>query len=320
MTTFNHLLEHILELIDTEAVQQNQELYQILEQKSEVLFACTLEDPLTSEDLKFYNYTLKLLDQTGKVRSIVLKQLQQSQTLPMQKQFTPTISLPPITLIITPILQLTPVTIPGCAFGKAKWATHFGDIGVEPPLPSNINQILQGPCPIWPGKIVQETHILVLIPATVNGQPFTLKSLRELIQHPLTGPVGEYSYLDLGEYQDAAVGQSYWVLMSRDVLEGSRNQGFQTQFAQVKALAESSSMAYDAPKVLEAATCILMHHVSTGQKLFADRPYTYTRCQEFYKDGWKLIVGGFTHVGLFISIDGHVSDVLALGIAACRKL
>jgi hypothetical protein len=323
MITFNHLLEHILELLDIEVVQQNPQLHQMLEQKSEVLFACTLEDSLTPEDLKFYNYTLKLLDQTGKVRSVVLKQLQQSQTPPStpptQKQFTPTISLPPSTPIITPVLQPTPITIPAYAFGKAKWATHFGDIGVEPTLPSNINQILQGPCPIWPGKTVQETYILVLIPATVNGQPFTLTTLGELIKNSKTGPATQYRYFNLGEYRDAPVNQSYWTLMSKDVIDGSRKQNYKTQFAQVAALAQSTGIAHVVPKVLEAATCILLHHVSTGQKIFTDSPYTYTCCQEFYsvKNEWKLVVGGFSSGGLGVSFGNFGTE--SRGVGVCRK-
>ena len=66
--------------------------------------------------------------------------------------------------------------------------------GVEPPLPPDIHQILASPCPIWPGKTIQETHMLTLIPATVNNQPFTLKTLGELIKQPKTGPATQFKY------------------------------------------------------------------------------------------------------------------------------
>ena len=114
--------------------------------------------------------------------------------------------------------------------------------------------------------------MLILIPATVNNQPFTLKTLGELIKQPKTGPATQFKSLYLGEYQDNPVPQSYWILMSQDVLEGSRNQTYKTQFDQVATLAKKTGIPYAAPKVLEAATCILMHHVSTGQKLYTDRP------------------------------------------------
>ena len=35
-------------------------------------------------------------------------------------------------------------------FGKEKWKKYFGDIGTEPPLPSNIEEILESHVPIFP--------------------------------------------------------------------------------------------------------------------------------------------------------------------------
>ncbi len=84
--------------------------------------------------------------------------------------------------------------VPSMAFGKALWAQYFGDIGVEPPLPPHINAILQSPCPYWSGKKVEETHLLVLIPQTVNGKPLTLRSLGELVKSPKQGTSSQYRH------------------------------------------------------------------------------------------------------------------------------
>ncbi|MCB1075385.1 MAG: hypothetical protein KDK59_07605, partial [Simkania sp.] len=73
------------------------------------------------------------------------------------------------------------------AFGKAKWEKFFGDTGIEPPLPLNINEILNSPCPFWSGKKVRETHVLILVPRTVSGNPFCLDTLCELIKNPKSG-------------------------------------------------------------------------------------------------------------------------------------
>ncbi len=208
------------------------------------------------------------------------------------------------------------------AFGPKEWFIHFGaHLRNVPRLPSNIAEILNSSCPIWPSKKVHETHLLTLIPDTINNQPFTLKTLGKLIQQPKTGPATQFEYLDLGEYHDNPVTRSYWVLMSRDVLEGSRNKSYQTQFDQVDSLAQKTDVPYAAPKVLEAATCILMHHISTGQKLYTDSPWMYTRCQEFHtqKKDWKLLVGGFGAGGLAVSDASGwgVSDFV--GVSVCRK-
>ena len=49
-------------------------------------------------------------------------------------------------------LRLRRLGIYDYAFGKAKWTKYFGDIGKEPSLPSDIYQLVNGPCPIWEGK------------------------------------------------------------------------------------------------------------------------------------------------------------------------
>ena len=69
---------------------------------------------------------------------------------------------------------LTKTIFRNTALGKKEWEKYFGDIGIEPPLPSNIEDILNEPCSFWPDKKIKETHLLVLIPNTVNGKPFTI--------------------------------------------------------------------------------------------------------------------------------------------------
>jgi hypothetical protein len=206
------------------------------------------------------------------------------------------------------------------AFGPKEWFIHFGThLRNVPRLPPNIAEILQGSCPIWPGKTVEQTHMLVLIPATINSQPFTLEKLGELVQNPKTGPTTKYKYLNLGEYQDNPVSQPYWFLMSQDILEGSRSKNYKTQFEQVAIFAKKTGIAYNVPTVLEAATCVFMHHVSNGKKLYGDKPWTYTRCQEFYdkKKEWKLVVGGFASGGLVVYNDYYVYG--SSGVGAGRK-
>ena len=76
------------------------------------------------------------------------------------------------------------ITLPEMAFGKAKWERYFGDVGVEPPLPKDIVEVLKSPCPYWGGRRVEETHLLVLIPQSVNGRSFTIGTLGEMIKSP----------------------------------------------------------------------------------------------------------------------------------------
>jgi tetratricopeptide (TPR) repeat protein len=185
------------------------------------------------------------------------------------------------------------------AFGKAKWEQYFGDIGVEPPLPKDIEQILSASCPFWPSKKVHETHFLVLIPQTVNGQPLTLKTLVELVKKPLTGNAIKCESFYPREYTDPAGPFSHWVLMTHDVIEGSCGKSYPDQQA---LLSQKGHGVYVVPPILDAAICISMKYVQSGTRLDSNKPYTLlTRCQEKYLDTYgkeQMTVEGFASDGL----------------------
>ncbi len=207
--------------------------------------------------------------------------------------------------------------LPSCAFGATEWKKYFGDVGVEPPLPKDIDRILSSPCPFWPSKKVQETHLLVLVPQTVSGKPLNLKTLGELVKKPFQGPAAQYRFFDIGEYIDPAAPSSHWVLMTRDVIEGScgRKKTYQDQ---QKLLNQKGHGDYAVPTVLDATVCIFMEHVRSGTRLYSDSPWTCTRCQEKYDAGWQLVVGGFfASGGLGISNGGWGAGTI--GIGGCRR-
>ncbi len=214
--------------------------------------------------------------------------------------------------------------LPPIAFGAAKWTTYFGHVGIEPPLPADIYQILSAPCPFWPEKRVYETHLLILIPATVNGRPFTLNSLSELIQKPHGGgKATRYNdYWDpiKKEYGNIAPAASYWMLITKDVIPESRSKTYDTQKQRLATYNQKSQLPYEIPHLLESATSILMEHVQSGTWLYSNNPITYTRCQErvFYYPDWPLVVGGFAAGGLDVrnfNDDEYGHD----GVSGCRK-
>lgn len=203
-------------------------------------------------------------------------------------------------------------------FGVTKWATYFGDVGAEPPLPPTIHQILSSPCPIWPDKTVQETHLLVLIPQTINGNPLNLKTIGELIKTPKQGHATQYRTFQLGEYLDPPAGASHWVLMTRDVIPGSRHKRYHEQQLLVRQLPPQPFASYQVPNVLDAVVCVLMEYVQSGKRLLGNAPWVYTRCQEkFNNNDWQLIVGGFSEEGLGICNLG--AGPASRGMAAVRK-
>ena len=203
------------------------------------------------------------------------------------------------------------------------WERYFGEVGVTPPLPANIEEIMNSPCPFfstfWNKKQIKETHLLALIPSHVAGKPLTLDYLGELIKSPKGGG-HKTQYRSYWDAAREAIGsqspeRSYWVLMTRDVLDGSRNKSYKGQSALV-----ARHRGYTVPGALEAAVVVLLHHVRKGERLYSDRPRTFTRCQENVQN-YQLIVGGFSSRGLDVIDDyyDYYSDDLDFGVAVLRK-
>jgi hypothetical protein len=209
------------------------------------------------------------------------------------------------------------------AFGAKAWSRYFGEVSMEPFLPSDIDAILRGPCPFWAGKSVKDTHLLALIPSRVAGKPFSLNLLGELIEHPKGGghPT-QYDCYDL-DVQAAlgaqSAGGSYWVLMTRQVLQGSKSKNYASQKALIAAHSSENGLPYKLPGALEAVTVILSHYVRTGERLYSDSPLTYTRCQELVYNQYPVSVGGFASGGLLIH--NYYSDFYDydVGVASLRK-
>jgi hypothetical protein len=229
----------------------------------------------------------------------------------------------PRSMINIQVEILVETSIPAMAIGPKEWKQYFGEVDAAPPLPANIDEILNGSCPFWRGKLVKDTHLLVLVPATVDGKHFTLDLLGELIKSPQGGGsktkyrcYGSYVKNELGA---KSPGSSYWVLMTRDVLPGSWGKTYDAQKALVAAHASRLGLPYEMPDALSAATAILVHHARTGERLYKDAPSTYTRCQErVLRNKYPVVVGGFPSKGLDVihNLSGLCDDG---GVSCLRK-
>ncbi len=113
-------------------------------------------------------------------------------------------------------------------------------------LPPNIYEILKGRCPMSSSEErVGETHKLMRIPKTMNGQPLTLKSfgnfIKPLFPHSNTGYEGQ----SFNEHGNTPIRNSYWVLMmDRKVSEKDMD----TKLFPLH--------GYEAPRMIEAVFCI----------------------------------------------------------------
>lgn len=225
-------------------------------------------------------------------------------------------------------------SFPGCLFGVEEWTQHLGVVA-KISLPEGMLAILNQPCPITPGKKVGETHMLTLIPDSVNNKPLTLNSLGRLLkekrasQGKVTGYYQINTAISAGQ-GDKIAGPSHYVLMTKGVLPGSRGKRYALNQAMGKSYAENQAMvkaipgtsgAYEVPSALSAATCIFMNYLaSSGTRLFSDDPWTFTRCQEQVQND-SIVVGGFIQFGLTISYSSVYDCGYGnyCGVAALRK-
>ena len=206
---------------------------------------------------------------------------------------------------------------PGCLVGALEWTVCVGAVE-KLPLPEGMLEILSQPCPVLGGRKVGETHVLVLIPEKVNGQPLTLNSFEKLVsryfqKRPLMG----FKSPIAAEYGDTPSGPAHYVLLTKNVLPGSRNLWIEDSQKMVSTVANRSHFPYEVPHVLEAVVCICMNFFALGTRLFGEAPSTYTRCQEQILNKYKVIVGYFTERGLLVRLsEGREESV---GVAALRR-
>lgn len=195
--------------------------------------------------------------------------------------------------------------LPNFAFGKQKWEKHLGDVDIEPQLPSNIENILDSPCPFWENMKIRETHFLVLIPQVVDGKPFNLNLLKKLIEKPRLGfptKFGGYNCDVKEAYGNRSLLSTYWILMTYNILPNSLKKTYKEQKALLKKAKKIEGISYTFPKTLEAATAILVQYVERGKRFFTDENFcTYTRCQEKVEKKGPITIGGFGKFGIDIS-------------------
>jgi len=199
---------------------------------------------------------------------------------------------------------------PAEAFGAEQWMWYHGEVGEEPLLPWNIEEILNARCAFWKKMNMKGSHILMLMPETVNGAAYTLNLLEFLIMNCKNATRRTklaYYWEELKrQIGNEPVKESYWVLMSRFPLPGTRSKTFEMQKAWLnKQTAEMNRLIgaeASVPTVLEGATCLLMEYAKTGKKLYPSKDNLFMTCA-------NMINGAETHIGCFDEKEGfHIGN------------
>lgn len=214
----------------------------------------------------------------------------------------------------------------GPIFGEEEWNSLCGRVAPAPPLPLEFPVIWNGPCPIYPGKKVCETHRLVYLPAKVDDKPLTIRSFGEYAKryYPKTSERGGYFFPIAGaSVTDKPIDKAGWVLMTKSVLPGSRNRTYEQQEKMVSSLVSKEQPVYEIPETIEAVVCILTHYFTSRKTKGIFKEHNYTRCRDVIPvPGAKMVVGCCgTHVEVSKGLCFHPTDPDdKSGVAALRKL
>lgn len=199
-------------------------------------------------------------------------------------------------------------------FGKKMWNNYFGAVGEAPPLPKDLCQILANPCPFFEGKIIAQTHILALVPATIDENQMTLKLLGEQM-----GKIGKPGYDKsspvVQSYEKTPFEASHWILMTNTVLKETRWKCYEVQRKMI-----ANHTNYQVPKVAQAVVAIFTEFLATGICRYGRGDLeVYSRCQEKTALG-QMIVGLFSLTkGLHVHPD-YDYDNYQVAVGALRKL
>jgi hypothetical protein len=219
------------------------------------------------------------------------------------------------------------------AFGNDKWARCFGaDVVNDEDKAEEFYSLpwreyiedCKKLKKIFPEQQAKVRLMLVRLPKTLNGG-LTLNSLSRLAKKYFFVNVkglGNIFNALIQELGDKSIDKSQWLLMTKDVLPGSRGKSYEKQHRIIARLAKQSLIGYEVPGMLESVTCILSQYFGSKTCLFSENPRTFTRCKEKVED-IKTNIGNFTTAGiypdslLFVSCD--IFDNHYIGVAAMRK-
>ena len=199
----------------------------------------------------------------------------------------------------------------GPSYGRDEWRRAWGvEIVEEVPKVPDINWGAKDP---FFTTAFRENYVLFYVPGRVrfkgSEKAMTMNTLEEIITKPY-----EYFWPPAKEKLGAVTSHPGWVLMSKTVIPGSRNQTYETQKRMVEAARD-----FHMPQALEACVLNLMVEAITKVRSYGQDPWTYTRCVEKV-EGYPVVVAVFGSGGL--AVHGSCSYAYVYYGVACaqRKL
>ncbi|MGR3912508.1 MAG: hypothetical protein QRY71_04280 [Candidatus Rhabdochlamydia sp.] len=184
------------------------------------------------------------------------------------------------------------------AFGSYEWK-HYLDRDVKaPPLPQDLETLMQSPCPFWPDKCLEETHLLCLIPEGISALDLMEKAGFSASERK------EYPELALSEVENR------WILLTKCVITSCCIL-FPT--AENRRIASDKHLLtpYRIPYALEVMVAILALKHLQNITLYQVRG-EQTLCQEMHQ-GNPVILGGDPFSSFYLpTIPNEVNGIVGV--------
>jgi hypothetical protein len=211
--------------------------------------------------------------------------------------------------------------------GADAWRSQGIEVGEVPRLPASITkELLESECPLHPGEKIKDTHLLVLVPKTVNGEPYSALKLDELCAtRKGSGDKLIFDGFDWATFWQsqwwafAPQSRSEWMLIPKsdpDLRKVSADKHFRSKniSAQEK-VHEDHYPEYREVKALEVMTMVVLYYLTNKERLLPD----YLRCEEATSGG-RVCVRFFDRLGLWVLVyDDDDFDSAYIGRALARK-
>ncbi|MEY4667844.1 MAG: hypothetical protein RL518_543 [Pseudomonadota bacterium] len=210
--------------------------------------------------------------------------------------------------------------------GADAWRSQGIAVGQEPPFPVEITkELLELECPLHPGERIKDTHLMVLMPAMVNEEPYTALKLADLCVSRRGS--GDNLICAMNSWKDGAwasipQSKSEWMLMPKS--DPDKRKLPSGRHFRIKNIAAQQTVhgdhyqEYREVRVVELMTAVLLNDLVNGEPRMLEA--TWLRCLEPNACGGRVTVGSFDSRGLLVH-DGLVDgDRDYVGRALARKL
>ena len=211
--------------------------------------------------------------------------------------------------------------------GADAWRSQGIEVGEVPRLPASITkELLESECPLHPEEKIKDTHLLVLVPKTVNGEPYTPLKLDELCAtRKGSGDKLIHDGQDWATqwkshaWASAPQATSEWVLLPKsdpDPRKVASERHFRSKRIAQQDEVHKLYPEYREVKTVELMTAVLLNDLVNKERLLPG----YLRCEEPNASGGRVCVGCFFAFGLWVygGPDDYGYD--NIGRALARKL